>query len=110
MAERFMVGAPVVSQGLAVYPIRRDEEPRDVPRILTLPEALDAGHAVMHETGRVRQLALKVTGDVPVMCLMGDLVIGGRQDRLVAADALVLRRSGQVRLPAYCVERVSSAP
>lgn len=102
MAAHFMVGAPVVSRGLAIYPIGRDEEPRNVPHVFTLPEALDTGHVVVHETGRVGQLAIEVLGGVPVLCLTGDLVVGGRQDRVVAADAVVMRRAGRVHVRAYC--------
>lgn len=105
MGAHFMVGMPVVSGGLAVFPIGLDDDPRDVPRVLTLPEALDAGLAVMHETGRVQQLALEVLGDIPVFCMLGDVAVGGRQDRVLQADAVVMRGTGRVQVPAYCVER-----
>lgn len=105
MAAHIMVGAPVVSGALAVYPIGRDEDPRLQPRVLTLPEALDEGLAVMRETGRVHQVELFVRDDRPVLCLAGDLAVGAKQDRVISRAAVAMRRSGKANVPAYCIER-----
>lgn len=103
MGARMMVGAPLVSGALAVYPIGRDEDQADEPRIMTLPEALDAGVAVVRELGKVEELAVEVLGNLPVLGLVGDLMRGGRQDRVLRHNVVAMPGT-HVRVGSFCVE------
>ena len=63
------------------------------------------GRAVVHETGEVNTLSVEnLSADYELFIQDGDMVRGGRQDRLIAIDMLVPPRSGKVPLPAHCVE------
>lgn len=52
----------------------------------------------------VGSLAIENKGDDTVIVLAGELVQGGDQDRIVAADMLLKPHSGKVELPVFCVE------
>src|SRR5204863_6788217 len=89
---------------LAVYLVRgKDVLPgKD---LLTLQEALEKKLAVVHETGAVGELAVEnVARDAEVFIQAGDIVKGGRQDRVLANDLIVPARSGKVPLASFCVE------
>ena len=73
---------------------------------LTLQEALAKGSVQVVETGRVNELQIENTGAEQVFIQAGDIVKGGKQDRVLtvsfllpaksgrAADRLLLRRAG----------------
>lgn len=71
---------------------------------LTLQEALENGAVRLRETGKVQELSLENVGDLEVFGQAGDLVKGGRQDRVLSNDLLLPPRSGAVPIPVFCVE------
>lgn len=97
------IGAAIVHENLAIYPIHGPSASGPVP--LTLQEGLGSGVVEVEETGNVRQLRIENKGDVPVFVQFGDLVKGGRQDRVLTMSLLVPPRSGKVAIGAYCVEQ-----
>ncbi|MBX9623397.1 MAG: hypothetical protein K2X82_06245, partial [Gemmataceae bacterium] len=99
------VAAPVAHANLAVYLIHGPDAVDDA-RVVTLPEALARGWAVVHETGSVNQLVVENTSPgYDLFVQSGDIVKGGRQDRLLAADLLVPPGAGRVAVPSHCVEQ-----
>jgi hypothetical protein len=75
-------------------------------KVLTLPEALALKLVVVHETGSVNELAVEnLSVDHDVFIHSGDIVKGGRQDRMVGQDMLLPPRSGRVPLGSFCVEQ-----
>ena len=103
-APRWALSGPFIHQNLAVYLIHgRDVHPGT--KFLTLQEALAAKQVIVHETGAVNQLQLEnVSSEFEVFIQAGDIVKGGRQDRVLAYDLLVPVKSGKVPLAAFCVE------
>jgi hypothetical protein len=98
------VSEPVSHENLTVFFVRGPDSITGA-KIVTLQEALEAGLAVVHETGDVNMLAVEnLSADYELFIQDGDMVRGGRQDRLIATDMLVPPRSGKVPLPAHCVE------
>jgi hypothetical protein len=72
---------------------------------LTLQEALDQKKIVVHETQTVNQLSVEnVALDVEVFIQAGDIVKGGKQDRVLAYDLVVPSKSGKMPLASFCVE------
>ncbi|MCA8913044.1 MAG: hypothetical protein KDB82_15190 [Planctomycetes bacterium] len=71
-------------------------------RTLTLEEALDAKVCTIRETGISQSVVAEVTGKQPVLLLTGDLLVGGRQDRLVARS--VMLEPGTTVVPVFCAE------
>ena len=74
--------------------------------ILTLQEALEKGLAVVHETDTVNTLAVEnLSADHELFLQSGDIVKGGKQDRIIADDMLVGAKSGKVPCRANCCEQ-----
>jgi hypothetical protein len=75
-------------------------------KILTLQEALKQKKVKIHETGDVQKLAIEnLTGDEEIFIQAGDIVRGGKQDRVLTFDLMISPNSGRVPLAAFCVER-----
>jgi hypothetical protein len=98
------VSGPFTHQNLAIYLIH-GKAVLPGAKFLTLQEALEQKKIIVHETGTVGQLAVEnLSSDSEVFIQAGDIVKGGRQDRVLAYDLIVPARSGKVPLAAFCVE------
>jgi hypothetical protein len=97
------ISEPVLHENLAIYLVRGQSTPDAVPA--TLEEALLKKTIVVHETGNVSELQIENTGDEPVFIQFGDIVKGGRQDRVLTTSLLIPPNSGKVAIGAYCVEQ-----
>jgi hypothetical protein len=97
------ISEPVLHENLAIYLVRGHSTPGAVPA--TLEEALLKKTIVVHETGNVSELQIENTGDEPVFIQFGDIVKGGRQDRVLTTSLLIPPNSGKVAIGAYCVEQ-----
>jgi len=104
--RRISVGEPYSHGGLTVFPL---EMPRveDSTDYLSLDEALRRDTLIVMEKGRgsVPVVLAENTGRRPVLLLGGEIVVGGKQNRTLQEDVLLLPRSGRVELPVLCVER-----
>jgi hypothetical protein len=96
------VSGPYVHENLAIYFIHAKSAPGPVP--LTLTEALAKGRVEVVETGQVNELRIENKGDEEVFIQAGDIVKGGRQDRVLMVSLLLQPRSGQVPIASFCVE------
>jgi hypothetical protein len=65
---------------------------------------MDRKETIVHETGNVGQLEIENLGDIDVFIQAGDIVKGGRQDRVIGVDLIVGKKSGRVPIPSFCVE------
>jgi hypothetical protein len=97
------IAEPVLHENLAIYLVRGPSTPGAVPT--TLEEALLKNTIIVHETGSVSELQIENTGDEPVFIQFGDIVKGGRQDRVLTTSFLIPPKSGKVAIGAYCVEQ-----
>lgn len=70
-----------------------------------LEEAIESQTARAFGTGKVNELLIERTGHVDLFMQAGDILKGGRQDRVIGVDYIVPARSGEIRVPPYCVER-----
>jgi hypothetical protein len=104
-AEQPRVSAPATHDNLTVYFIHGPDTTTD-EKVVTLQEALEKKWVVVHETGNVNVLAVEnLSDDHDLFLQSGDMVKGGKQDRIVSTDLLVPPKSGKVALPAHCVEQ-----
>lgn len=71
---------------------------------LTLQEALDQKKVVVYETGNVNELSIENLSPEDVYIQSGDIVKGGRQDRVFPEDFLLPTKSGKVPIASFCVE------
>lgn len=73
--------------------------------ILTLQEAMENKEFIVYETSNVNQLSvenLSKTNDVFIQS--GDIVKGGKQDRVLAVSIMIPANSGRILIQAFCVE------
>jgi hypothetical protein len=97
--------------------------PRNTQEFLTLDEGLRSGEVVVtesgsvqplirrqtrttpvHEGAQVNQLVLVNNSKRPLVLLAGEIVTGGKQDRVIAKDRIVPPESEPVDLGVFCVE------
>ncbi|HEY2584492.1 MAG TPA: DUF6569 family protein [Tepidisphaeraceae bacterium] len=100
----YTLTGPFVHDNLAVFLIHGADRLKD-RNYLTLQEALEQKVVIVHETGNVNQLTIEnVTSDKQVYVQSGDIVKGGRQDRVIAIDFIVPPNSKAMPIEAFCVE------
>jgi ARG/rhodanese/phosphatase superfamily protein len=102
------VSGPVVHDNLAVYFLHGKGAGGPVP--LTLQEALAKGHVQVVETGQVNELQIENTGGEAVFIQAGDIVKGGKQDRVLTVSLLLPSKSGRVPIASFCVEQGRWSP
>ncbi|NNE65617.1 MAG: hypothetical protein HKN33_03550 [Pyrinomonadaceae bacterium] len=103
-AQDFRVSKPFTHNNLSIFLIRgADQYEKD--NILTLGEAMENKEFVVYETSDVNELMvqnLSKTHDVFVQS--GDIVKGGKQDRVLAVSIIIPANSGKIKIQAFCVE------
>jgi hypothetical protein len=97
------ISGPYAHDNLAIFLLHGPSRPGPVP--LTLNEALLKGDVKIHETGTVSELSIENLGHEDVFIQYGDIVKGGRQDRVLTTSFVLTPRSGRVPIMALCVEQ-----
>lgn len=104
-------------QKLQLYPIRANNTFRshhkDVAKYVTLKEALEKKKVVISEksrSGTVNTLFIENVSSDTVIVLSGEVVQGGKQDRVIAQDFVLYPKSGQKDVSVFCVEHGRWSP
>jgi hypothetical protein len=98
------LGEPLSDRALALVPLYADGGGRTV-QYRTLAAAIALGEVIVTEAAQAAVPTLQVInkGELPVLILDGEEVVGGRQNRVVNTTLLVPARS-TFDLPVSCVE------
>jgi len=96
------ISGPFVHDNLAIFLVHGASQPGPAP--LTLGEAMAKGDAKVHETQNVNSLEIEIKGDAEVFIQSGDIVKGGKQDRVLTVSMLLRPGAGRVPIDAFCVE------
>jgi hypothetical protein len=123
----FKVLAPIHSGNLTVFPVVATQS-HGTSEFLTLDEGLKSGEVVVTESGMLRglerrrphpstgvwrprsdgaqvnQLVLVNNSKRPLLLLAGEIVTGGKQDRVIGKDRIVPAESDPIDLGVFCVE------
>jgi len=100
----YTISGPFTHNNLTIFLLHGKDTLSGKP-LLTLQEALEQKKAVVHETAQVNELSVEnVSSDVEIYIQPGDIVKGGRQDRLIAFDMIVPPKSGKMPVASFCVE------
>ncbi len=115
---------PITYENLTVFPVV-SASGRDTHAFLTLEEGLSSGEIVVREQGAdtivrnreqnrtvpqnyggpsVNQLVLINRSKRPLILLAGELVSGGKQDRIIAKDRIIPPGAEPLPLNVFCVE------
>jgi hypothetical protein len=103
-ASNYVVSGPYSHKNLTIFLLHGADQRQDKTP-LTLQEAMERKMVVVHETGDVNNLAIENLSDEEVYVQSGDIVKGGRQDRVLALDLIVPPKSGKIQIASFCVER-----
>ena len=101
--DDYRLSGPYTHDNLAIYLIHR-RNGNDGPVPLTLGEAMERGAVRVIETGDVEELVVRNPGDREVFIQAGDIVKGGKQDRVLTVSMIVPPNSGDIAIGAFCVE------
>ncbi len=124
-ASGYSLLSPIRSGNLTVFPVVASKS-YDTSEFLTLDEGLRSGDVVVTEAGQARGLIRRRPGEPPIMhpmrdaevnrlvlvnnskrpllLLAGEIVTGGKQDRVIGKDRIVPSESDPVDLSVFCVE------
>lgn len=100
------LGATQTWRGLSVVPLLA-RAPRQARSYLTLAEALDAGSFRITEASggaTVSLLRAVNDGDEPVLLLIGEELVGAKQNRIVNVTLMIPARA-ELAIPVSCVEQ-----
>ena len=100
----YRLTGPYTRGNLSIYLIHRENTDR-APVPLALGEAMEQDAVEVVETGTVEELVIRNTGDRAVFIQAGDIVKGGKQDRVLTASMILPPHSGDIAVGAFCVER-----
>lgn len=99
------VGEPIRHEAIAVFPLFSDASDRAEYRLAD--EALADKSVTVEETsssGCVFELLVKNLGDVRVLFLEGDQLVGAKQNRVLNTSVMVAAGS-RIKIPVSCVEQ-----
>lgn len=103
-AQSFTVEDGKSFKNLTVFLIRGKDTAKNA-KLLTLQEAMARELFAVYETSEVNELEVEnLSKEFDVFIQSGDIVKGGRQDRVLAVSMIVPARSGRIRIQAFCVE------
>jgi len=120
--EGWRLAQPVAFENLTIFPVVTTQD-ADTSGFATLDEALASGEALITEQGaemrrmrdgafapnyqaspQVNQLVLINRGKRPLVLLAGEVVSGGKQDRIIGKDRIVPIGAAPLPLDVFCVE------
>jgi hypothetical protein len=105
MIGSLVLGKPLNFENLTIIPISTLSNSAAIP-VATLDEALKRGWLRIREIddGEVPRLALDNRGGRMIFLMGGEIITGGKQDRLIGVDALIRSNGRGIEIPVYCVE------
>lgn len=102
--DAYRISSPYTHKNLTIFLIHGKDQ-NSKGNVMTLQEAMERKLLVVYETSEVNELEvenLSKTQDVFIQS--GDIVKGGKQDRVLAVSIIIPARSGRVKIDAFCVE------
>src|ERR1041385_1759233 len=122
-ANDYKILAPITHGDLTIFPLV-SAKVHDTSEFITLDEGIRSGEVVVTEVGNlhstmrrrppyqarpysgaeVNRLVLVNNSKHPLILLAGEVVTGGKQDRVVGKDRIVPAESDPVDLAVFCVE------
>lgn len=107
LADRYQLGPRALHAKLAVWPVYDTGRPSLPAGALSLADGLSKKLVAITEVnqgGSVPELEVENLGEMPVLLAAGDVVTGGKQDRILTESTLLPAKSGKVKVAVNCVE------
>ncbi|MFY9609070.1 MAG: DUF6569 family protein [Blastocatellia bacterium] len=114
------IGAPIAFERLTIFPVISDQ-PTASTEFITLDQGLRSGKVTITELGangrsrrinrrqlsdgaEVNRLALTNNSGKALVLIAGEMILGGKQDRIVGHDCIIEASNTPVSLDVFCVE------
>lgn len=114
------IGAPIAFEKLTIFPVISDQ-PTASTEFITLDQGLRSGKVTITELGangrsrrmnrrhlsdgaEVNRLALTNNSGKTLVLIAGEMILGGKQDRIVGHDCIIEATNTRVPLDVFCVE------
>ena len=122
LRSEWRIGAPSSHASLTVFPVL-SQEPESARGYITLDQGLRSGKVIITEIGQdgrsrridprrqtsedadVNKLAITNRTGKTLILVAGEVLIGGKQDRIVGHDCLVASANEPVEIDVFCVEQ-----
>jgi len=97
--------APIQVESLTLLPIASVDPPGKDDDLLVLDEAMPKKLVAIKEVdgGSVNNLTLTNKADKPLFLLAGEVILGGKQDRIIGSNTIIPAKTTQT-VPVFCVE------
>jgi hypothetical protein len=103
-AQDYRVSTPYTYKNLTIF-LLHGKDQNTKGNVMTLQEAMEHNLFRVYETGDVNELEVEnMSKEFDVFIQSGDIVKGGKQDRILAVSIIIPARSGRVKIEAFCVE------
>ena len=100
----YKISAPHTYKNLTIFLLHGKDESSG-KNVLTLQEAMERKLVFVYETSEVNELEVENRSkQFDVFIQSGDIVKGGKQDRVMAVSIIIPAGSGRVKIEAFCVE------
>mgnify|MGYP003574979629 CR=1 FL=1 len=100
----YRISTPYSHKNLTIFLIHGKNQTSRT-NIITLQEAMERRVLRVYETSDVNELEVEnVSKQFDVFIQSGDIVKGGKQDRVLAVSIIIPARSGRILIEAFCVE------
>ena len=100
----YRLSTPYTHKNLTIFLIQGRDESKKT-NMMTLQEAMERKLFRVYETSDVNELEVEnLSKELDVFIQSGDIVKGGKQDRVLAVSIIIPARSGRVKIEAFCVE------
>jgi hypothetical protein len=97
------IGEAIYYKDLTIYPLTQTKPPRAIPLVITWQDETVRKQVTIQEIGQLMNIMVENKAQRDIYFITGDLIPGGRCDRVVASDVIIQR--GQSReVPVYCAE------
>lgn len=104
-AKTHTLSGPYTYKNLSIFLIHGEDKLKG-KKIITLEEAMKKKKITVYETGNVNQLAVRnKSRNSYIYIQSGDIVKGGKQDRVLQHDIILPPRSKKTPINSFCVEQ-----
>ena len=102
--DTYRISQPYTYKNLTIFLIHGKDESNG-KNVLTLQDAMEMKVLRVYETDDVNELEVQnISKFYDVFIQSGDIVKGGKQDRVLAVSLMIPARSGRISIEAFCVE------
>jgi hypothetical protein len=101
--QKHKITGPITHKNLSIFLIH-GKDTFATNDLITLQEAIAQKKIIIHETENVNELEVENISKSYIFIQEGDIVKGGKQDRVLQFDFVVNPKSGRMPISSFCVE------